>query len=652
MDAGKRGGSVEEVKEEYLMGSVGKLELAVEKCKNLHQTENLHLEMKEKMRDSMNLPKEKEIRNIKNIRGMKNQQIQQAGYPGFPEPLVDWVENMLVGRNLTVMHIDTIVSCKPGKGCPQGGVLSPLLWGLVVNDLLMKLQKKGFLTYGYADDIAIVITGPFLNILRDRINDALKIVQKWCEAKGLMVNPSKTSIMVFTRKYKPEPIEPFKLWGKVIPFTTSVKYLGLFIDTKLSWKIHLAESRKKFYSCMWMCRRAMSKSWGIRASIALWLHRAVLLPRLLYASVIWWPRTRKVEAKNLLKSLQGSYLRAAVGAMKTTPTEALEIALCIPPLDLAVEHAARNTAYRLKCQGEWRSTGLGHTRLGLLQKNPFTLKQDRTLRKYQLVKHFTVRIPTRKEWTDPKGARDPNVDLWFTDGSGINNRFGAGFYGPKDDHRESIPVGSHSTVFTAEILAILKCTKHLLNNNTRGRKINICSDSRAAILALAKATTESALVWDCMLALERLSGLNKVTLVWVPGHQGVPGNETADLLAKKGASKAPSDQVAGIPFAVEKEIIKSCLKREHLTRWENLKTCRQARTSMKNSRPGRAKELLALSKQKLRMAVGLLTGHSALLIAREIMNVLNQRKSKKNPMTIPTTPSSPMMKMKVQKLKV
>ncbi|XP_071577352.1 uncharacterized protein [Temnothorax nylanderi] len=445
------------------------------------------------------------------------------------------------------------------------------------------------------------------------MNDALKIVQRWCEAKGLMVNPSKTSIMIFTRKYKPEPIEPFKLWGKAIPFTTSVKYLGLFIDTKLSWKVHLAESRKKFYSCTWMCKRAMGKSWGIRASIALWLYRAVLLPRLLYASVIWWPRTRKVEARNLLKSLEGSYLRAAVGAMKTTPTEALEIALCVPPL--AVENAARNTAYKLKCQGEWRNTGLGHTRLGLLHKYHFTLKQDRTLRRYQLVKHFKIRIPTRKEWTDPKGVRNPNVDLWFTDGSGINDRFGAGFYGPKDDHMENIPVKSHSTVFTAEILAILKCTEHLLNNNIRGRKINICSDSRAAILALAKTTTESALVWDCMPALKRLSGLNKVTLVWVPGHQGIPGNETADILVKKGANEAPSDQVARTPFAVGKEIIKGCLKREHLTRWEKSKTCRQAKTLMKNSRPGRAKELLALNKQKLRVAVRLLTGHSALLRA-------------------------------------
>ncbi|XP_024883516.1 uncharacterized protein LOC112462129, partial [Temnothorax curvispinosus] len=199
-------------------------------------------------------------------------------------------------------------------------------------------------------------------------------------------------------------------------------------------------------------------------------------------------------------------------------------------------------------------------------KHPFTLKQDRVPKKYQLVKHFKIQIPTRKEWSDPGGVRDPNVDLWFTDGSGINDYFGAGFYGPKENHRESIPVGSHSTVFTAEILASLKCAEYLLNKDTKGKKINICSDSRAAIQALAKTTPESALVWDCMLALEKLGGLNKVTLVWVPGHQGIPGNETADMHAKKGANETPIGQVTEIPFAVGKEIIKGRLKREHLAR--------------------------------------------------------------------------------------
>jgi hypothetical protein len=62
--------------------------------------------------------------------------------------------------------------------------------------------------------------------------------------------------------------------------------------------------------------------------------------------------------------------------MKTTPTEALEVVLYQAPLNLAAIKAAGLTAYRLKCQGEWRNTRLGHTKLEFLQKYPSTLNQD------------------------------------------------------------------------------------------------------------------------------------------------------------------------------------------------------------------------------------------------------------------------------------
>jgi hypothetical protein len=41
-----------------------------------------------------------------------------------------------------------------------------------------------------------------------------------------------------------------------------------------------------------------------------------------------------------------------MGAMKTTPTEALEVALYQAALDLVAIETAGLTAYRLKCQGE------------------------------------------------------------------------------------------------------------------------------------------------------------------------------------------------------------------------------------------------------------------------------------------------------------
>jgi hypothetical protein len=39
------------------------------------------------------------------------------------------------------------------RGRPQGGMLSPLLWCLVVNELLARLNDGGVYSQGYADDI-------------------------------------------------------------------------------------------------------------------------------------------------------------------------------------------------------------------------------------------------------------------------------------------------------------------------------------------------------------------------------------------------------------------------------------------------------------------------------------------------------------------
>ena len=59
-------------------------------------------------------------------------------------------------------------------------------------------------------------------------------------------------------------------------------------------------------------------------------------------------------------------------------------------------------------------------------------------------------------------------------------------------------------------------------------------------LSNVKANKE--LVHTVQLELRRLRGLVTVTLLWVPGHADIPGNETADILAKRGAKGVTSDR--------------------------------------------------------------------------------------------------------------
>jgi hypothetical protein len=64
----------------------------------------------------------------------------------------------------------------------------------------------------------------------------------------------------------------------------------------------------------------------------------------------------------------------------------------------------------------------------------------------------------------------------------------------------------------------------------------------------------------------RLSELNKVTLVFIPGHLGISSTDKANRLAKEGAIKDPPNQATVIPFSVGKKL-KRHFKLEHQTKW-------------------------------------------------------------------------------------
>jgi ribonuclease HI len=62
----------------------------------------------------------------------------------------------------------------------------------------------------------------------------------------------------------------------------------------------------------------------------------------------------------------------------------------------------------------------------------------------------------------------------------------------------------------------------------------ILSDSQAVIKALGKHQITSKLVWDCHQSFIQLAEHNRVQLIWVPGHEGIVGNEITDQLVRTG----------------------------------------------------------------------------------------------------------------------
>jgi hypothetical protein len=86
---------------------------------------------------------------------------------------------MLESRLVHTSLMDSSLTARVTGGCPQRGVLSPLLWNLTVDRLLAVTNVLGFSTFGYADDIIIIVHGKFSHNVREIMQGILNVVVKW-----------------------------------------------------------------------------------------------------------------------------------------------------------------------------------------------------------------------------------------------------------------------------------------------------------------------------------------------------------------------------------------------------------------------------------------------------------------------------------------
>jgi hypothetical protein len=139
------------------------------------------------------------------------------------------------------MHIKSISSWELMKhGVPQGSVLGPLLFLIYINDLVYTLRKHATPVL-FADDKSIIVSSTTENEFKNDLSFVVNVTVTWCKNNLLTLNLKKTQFMQFLTNYHKKIGTQVAVRDFVIPNTTSIKFLGLLLDNKLTLKAHSRE---------------------------------------------------------------------------------------------------------------------------------------------------------------------------------------------------------------------------------------------------------------------------------------------------------------------------------------------------------------------------------------------------------------------------
>jgi hypothetical protein len=230
------------------------------------------------------------------------------GIRGIP---LCWLKSYLKDRKQYVIYNGAVsplqrISC----GVPQGSVLGPLLFLLYINDL-PHICNNAFM-YMFADDSNLFMTDNNLRRIENTLNNELSLLSEWLKSNKLSLNIKKTHFMLFHPGRKKPPFNlNISIDNNPIDSVKHTKFLGVILDSHLSFKEHVSYMKSKISKNMGIIYRAKK---FLPQDCLVSLYYSFIYPYLTYCVCVWG--NAGISTISPIISLQNRAVKTIVSASK------------------------------------------------------------------------------------------------------------------------------------------------------------------------------------------------------------------------------------------------------------------------------------------------------------------------------------------------
>lgn len=263
----------------------------------------------------------------------------------MPSEIYFILKSYLSKRSFQVKINNSLSNYHPiQSGVPQGSVLGPFLYLLYTADIPV---TEDVTMATFADDTAILTSDKNQDQASEKLQNHLDQLQEWLQRWKIKVNNQKSAQITFTTRRSNCP--QVTLNNIPIPIKTEVKYLGLHLDQKLTWRSHIQAKKVQ------LNLKLRQMNWLLGRRSQLFLDNKVLLYKIILKP-IWtygielWGCSRPSNTK-ILQTFQSKTLRIIANAPWYVTNQTLHNDLGVPFIEDVISLYAnkakeRNSAHR------------------------------------------------------------------------------------------------------------------------------------------------------------------------------------------------------------------------------------------------------------------------------------------------------------------